>query len=196
MRAKSITAVALLISAGAAVLFLWPKPGTPSPVAQGSLQAPTVAVAASAEEVAPLVQAPESTPLPEAAALPEPEPPAAPDPQADPKTALAEALRLFHEGEMETLFLNFIPPKAIAQMSEQKKAVAIEQLRAAQIPGTPGYELMRSLTPTLEAIQYTEPSYNEAGDRARYEINTFTPEGAPKRTALKMIRIDGRWYLD
>jgi hypothetical protein len=194
MRAKPTTAAVLLICAVAAILLLRPKLEAPlsmrheSPVETGT----AVTAPPPARDV-PVPPAPE----PEIAAHPEPEVPVMPDPQADPKTAVAEALRLFREGDMGTLFLKFMPPEAVARMTEEQKVGAVAELQAAKVPGTPMYERMQMLMPVLESLSNTEPSYDETGNFAMYEIKAVTSDGFASRGGkLKMKRVDGRWYLD
>jgi hypothetical protein len=176
----------LLICAVAAILLLRPK-----------LEAPSSMRHESPVETGTAVTAPppaRDVPVPPA---PEPEVPVMPDPQADPRTAVAEALRLFREGDMGTLFLKFVPPEAVARMTEEQKVGAVAELQAAKVPGTPMYERMQMLMPVLESLSNTEPSYDETGNFAMYEIKAVTSDGFASRGGkLKMKRVDGRWYLD
>lgn len=142
-----------------------------------------------AEMLAPA--APQENPPPLAAVevVPAP-PPVVADPQLDVHTAVADIAALLRVGDFANFIARYLPPGMINQIGPDGLLQMAQTMTRANTPGPREYQDTQQMIQALEASKTTEPSLNDTGDQA-----AFPPSASGGSSRIRMIKVDGRWYL-
>jgi hypothetical protein len=119
-----------------------------------------------------------------------PPPPAAPDPQLNVQTAAANLADLMRAGDFANFVARYMPPEMRSQMGPEQLVQMAEGMAQASTPGTREYEQTQQLIQALDSVKNMEPTLNDTGDTATYQVNV---PGAPAR--IRFIKVDGLWYF-
>lgn len=191
-----VVLVAALTAAG--VWFLKPAPA-PEPVKTAAAPKPVEpAPAAPQPTVAPQVAAPAAAPAP-AAETPAPAQTGASstangDAIVELNTEIGDMSSLLQAGDMSTLIDKYMPPQMKAQMTPEMMAQMQQQMQSPQ-----AQQQLQMMAQALQSLQGQTPTFNDAGDRATYQMSPpagMVPPGAnaPQTVPVIFMKVDGHWY--
>lgn len=108
-------------------------------------------------------------------------------------TTLSDLVGLLQSGDFVTAFERYMPPEMLAQLPPEQKSMIEQQLAAGPPPGA--QQDIQMMVIVLQGMQTQTPTFNEAGDRATYQISDPTGRNTDTKP-LSMRKIDGKWYVD
>ncbi len=162
-----------------------PKPAAPAativkPAVAPQVAAPAASAAPVAEAPAPVQTGASSTANGEAI--------------VELNTAIGDISSLLQAGDMATLIDKYMPPQAKAQMTPEMLAQMQQQMQSPQ-----AQQQLQVMAQALQSLQGQTPTFNEAGDRATYQMSPppgMVPPGAnvPQTIPVTFMKVDGRWY--
>lgn len=110
---------------------------------------------------------------------------AGPRPELEPAAALTQMIHLLETGKTREFVETWCAPDDLRAMGKDPEAAM--QKVVERLQGGKGTELLA----LLRAVNKREPTVNEAGDLAQWNVDLGP--GRPEQVRLR--RIDGRWYL-
>ncbi len=199
MKVRMLLAVALVVALAAIGPWYLKRPTPPAPAPAALLPGLKVTLPAAASSD-PAGSAPKSPVrhAPVAAADLHLAQAAAANPNAAAEYELHGAIRemrdLLQTGDFAGLLEKYTPPQARAQLPAELTAQVTEALKNPQMQ-----QEMQMLARAMQSLEGQTPEFNDAGDRATYQIS-LPPELLPPgvtstpKVPITFVKIGGRWY--
>lgn len=162
-----------------------PKPAAPAP-------APVAPKPAVAAPIAAPVAAPVATPAPAAKPVAAP---ATSDAVKELDSTINDMAAALQAGDMNAMVDKFTAPAQRAQMQQMMQSPQMQQtMQSPQMQ-----QQLQMMGQALQSLQGQTPTFNDAGDRATYQMTPpagmVPPEAnLPPTIPVTFIKVDGHWY--
>ncbi len=192
-----VLAVVAALVGGGVWYFVSSSPQAPAQAAPAAKPA-----AAAPAPVAPKPAVPTTVAAPKAPAVvasAKPAPAAAPtgamaDTIKELDTTISDMTTMLQAGDMLGLMEKYMPPEQQAQITPEMRTQMQQMMSSPQMQ-----QQFQTMAQALQSLQGQTPTFNDAGDKATYQMTPppgMIPPGvnAPATIPVSFIKINGRWY--